>query len=139
MSDDPRMVPFRDRFPYSSDEQLRHFLADLDAVDPLRQPVSADRVDAALDAYYGGRDWRDDWLESSIAVEKIRMTDALAAADHAPGIAPEKPDMTAKQRIFFECLSKSVEMLLFNQGKNVDAARLQQIKHAAFPETPDVG
>lgn len=94
MTDDPRLQILADRlrnwFGDSDQKEAQSILAELDAVDPRRRPVSQDRVQAALMRFYpevGG---------PILLREKIqRMEAAIAAADRVPASAEPEATPTA--------------------------------------------
>lgn len=90
MNDNPRLRVLFRWAPHSdgarSTEWAKTLMAILDDVDPLRRPVSQDRVEAALGAFYG--EPRHQWHSSTTAA----MTRALAAADRVQ--PPAEPEAT---------------------------------------------
>lgn len=85
MTDDPRIDAMIKETGFGR-WRVECILAEIDGVDPLRQ-VRRDRVEAALDAWFGHELWRaspnrdDSTREQFEASERARMSRALAAAD----------------------------------------------------------
>lgn len=128
MTDDPRLMILRERYSYI-DHKLR-LLAELDAVDPLRQPVSQDRVDAALDAYRTG------WQEDTSRLEhkwRSDMARALAAA------VAEKPDFPLWSREMARLLEFVAVVMPRRDWTSAELNEYRAAVFAAFPETTDVG
>jgi hypothetical protein len=134
---DPRLAVLRDLVYDSSDRWRIATLEKLDAVDPLRQPVAMDAVEAALDAQWTS-------LHGSrgnvphMPKEIEAMTRALAAANAAKGRdteanAPPPSWTAAKERV--------LRQLAFLQPRApaTDAERKlwSEIRRAAFPEKSD--
>ncbi len=134
---DPRLAVLREITRYYGDDLWRlDILEKIDAVDPLRQPVAMDAVEAALNSWWpdhGDRGWANGTRADRLWYEK--MTRALAAADAArsrdtEANAPPPAWTAAKERV--------LRQLAFLQPRadstHAERQLWSEIRREAFPE-----
>lgn len=134
-------------------------LAAIDAKDPLRRPPGDEAVRAFLYAYDGALGHRGQkamgGLIAALAImrgetvteftsrtidgvpTRVRYTEANPPPDAIEdrlAALEGRLMLNADQRAFMDRLSRSVEVLLYDTGKNVDAENLQISRRVAFPQ-----
>lgn len=137
MTDDPRLIVVQEWLTQPDGRHLetaRVFLAELDAVDPLRHPVSQDRVEAAMCVLYG-ENWRDCAIDDTAHWYQT-TTAALAAADRVQAPA-EKPDFPPWSREMAALVRETAEWTVANASQKIVENALTPYIAAAFPETKD--